>query len=117
MCNLYSLTRAQDAMRSLFGVARDRTGNLPPMAGVFPDCQAPIVRVADGERELTMARWGMPSPQFALKGKTCDPGFTNVRNTASPYWRRWLGLVTLVLVLLAQETRQRMFFCSIDHSA
>lgn len=78
-------------MRSLFRVDRDRTGNLPQMPGIFPDYPAPIVRIADGERELTMARWGMPSPQFALKGKTCDPGVTNVRNTASPHWRRWLG--------------------------
>jgi putative SOS response-associated peptidase YedK len=38
-----------------------------------------------------MARWGMPSPVFALKGRTSDPGVTNVRNTASPHWRRWLG--------------------------
>ena len=98
MCNLYSITKTQDAMRSLFRVARDRTGNLPPMAGVFPDYPAPIVRVADGERELTMARWGMPSPQFALKGKTCDPGVTNVRNTASPHWRRWLGPLNRCLV-------------------
>lgn len=45
----------------------------------------------DGERALVMARWGLPSPQFALKGKKTDPGVTNVRNTASPHWRRWLG--------------------------
>jgi putative SOS response-associated peptidase YedK len=38
-----------------------------------------------------MARWGMPSPAFALKGRTTDPGVTNVRNTTSPHWRRWLG--------------------------
>jgi putative SOS response-associated peptidase YedK len=91
MCNLYSLTRTQDAMRALFRVTRDVTGNLPPMPGVFPDYAAPIVRVADGARELTMARWGMPSPQFALKGRATDPGVTNVRNTSSPHWRRWLG--------------------------
>jgi putative SOS response-associated peptidase YedK len=91
MCNLYSITRTQDAMRSLFRVTRDLTGNLPPMPGVFPDYPAPIVRMVDGERELTMARWGMPSPVFALKGRTTDPGVTNVRNTASPHWRRWLG--------------------------
>ena len=85
-------------MRSLFRVARDRTGNLPPMPGIFPDYPAPIVRVVDGERELAMARWGMPSPQFALKGKTSDPGVTNVRNTASPHWRRWLGPSSRCLV-------------------
>jgi len=78
-------------MRSLFRVTRDLTGNLPPMPGVFPDYPAPIVRMTVGERELTMARWGMPSPVFALKGRTTDPGVTNVRNTASPHWRRWLG--------------------------
>jgi hypothetical protein len=34
----------------------------------------PIVRNApDGERELTTARWGMPSPVFALKGRNSDP--------------------------------------------
>jgi hypothetical protein len=41
------------------------------MPGVFPDYPAPIVRVADSGT-LTMARWGMPSPQFALTGKICD---------------------------------------------
>ena len=46
----------------------------------------------DGERELMMARWGMPSPQFVLKGRNSDPGVTNVRNAASPHWRRWLGV-------------------------
>jgi len=39
-----------------------------------------------------LARWGMPSPAFALKGRTSDPGVTNVRNVASPHWRRWLGV-------------------------
>jgi putative SOS response-associated peptidase YedK len=91
MCTLYSITKAQDAMRSLFKVDRDLTGNLPPMAGVFSDYLAPIIRMAEGQRELTMARWGMPSPQFALKGRATDPGVTNVRNVSSPHWRRWLG--------------------------
>jgi hypothetical protein len=35
MCNLYSMTRAQDAMRKLFGVKNDRTGNLPSLPGIF----------------------------------------------------------------------------------
>jgi putative SOS response-associated peptidase YedK len=43
-------------------------------------------------RELATARWGMPSPAFALKGRNSDPGVTNVRNVASPHWRRWLGV-------------------------
>jgi putative SOS response-associated peptidase YedK len=91
MCNLYAVTKGQQAIRELTRAMLDRTGNLPPLPGIFPDYQAPIVRnTADG-RELTLARWGMPSPVFALKGRTSDPGVTNVRNTASPHWRRWLA--------------------------
>jgi len=69
----------------------DHTGNLPPFPGIFPDYAAPIVRNQPAGRELMMARWGMPSPAFALKGRNCDPGVTNIRNTASPHWRRWLA--------------------------
>ena len=72
--------------------ALDRTGNLPPLPGVFPDYKAPIVRNSADGRELTMARWGMPSPAFALQYKNTDPGVTNVRNAKSPHWRRWLTL-------------------------
>lgn len=92
MCNLYSITKGQAAIREWFRVQRDLTGNLPPMPGVFPDYPAPIVRAPSGTRELAIARWGMPTPVFALKGRTTDPGVTNVRNAASPHWRRWLGV-------------------------
>jgi putative SOS response-associated peptidase YedK len=55
MCNLYSITRSQEAMHRLFRVKRDLTGNLPSLPAVFPDTMAPIVRTApDGVRELTM---------------------------------------------------------------
>lgn len=98
MCNLYSLTKGQQAIRELAGAMIDRTGNLPPMPGIFPDYAAPIVRNGADGRELAMARWGMPSPVFALEGKKTDPGVTNVRNTASPHWRRWTGIEHRCLV-------------------
>ena len=63
-----------------------------------PDDAAPVVRMVEGERELVMARWGLPSPVFALKGRTTDPGVTNVRNVKSPHWRRWLGAESRCLV-------------------
>jgi putative SOS response-associated peptidase YedK len=83
---------------------------------VFPDLEAPIVRNgADGQRELVKASCGMPTSQFALmegakkkaaahdkKGEAYDfkellrmerdPGVTNIRNTASRHWKRWLGI-------------------------
>ncbi|WP_346296415.1 SOS response-associated peptidase family protein [Rhodopseudomonas sp. P1] len=116
MCNLYSLTKGQAAIIAFTRAIRDITGNLPPMPGVFPDYSAPIVRNApDGVRELARARWGMPSSQLALmeatkkraakleaKGKAVDfkellrmepdSGTTNIRNTTSKHWKRWLGV-------------------------
>ena len=87
MCNLYSLTKGQAAIRDWFRASHDRTGNLPLFPGIFPDQMAPIVRNgADGERELVMARWGMPGPpQFG------GAPITNIRNVGSPHWRGWLG--------------------------
>ena len=86
MCNLYSITRGQEAMRRLFAIRRDLTGNLPPMPAVFPDAMAPVVIGSGDGRELTTMRWGLPGPSF-----TGGAPVTNVRNTMSPHWRRWLG--------------------------
>ena len=99
MCNLYSITKGQQAIRDLAGAMRDLTGNMPMLPGVFPDYSALIVRTAkDGVRELAMARWGMPSPAFAIAGKKTDPGVTNIRNVKSSHWRRWLGIESRCIV-------------------
>jgi putative SOS response-associated peptidase YedK len=89
MCNLYSMTKSQAAIRGLTRAMFDRTGNLPPLPGIFPDKMAPIVRNGTaGQRELVMARWGMPSPPKFVTG--IDRGVTNIRNMASPHWRAWM---------------------------
>jgi putative SOS response-associated peptidase YedK len=94
MCNLYSETKGQAAIRALFRTTHDRTGNLPAFPGIFPDQMAPIVRTSiDGERELVMARWGMPGPpQYG------GAPVTNIRNLDSPHWRGWLGRQNRCLV-------------------
>jgi putative SOS response-associated peptidase YedK len=61
MCNLYSITTNQAAISALFRVVNRYVGNLAPMPGVFPDYKAPIVRTGAEGRELTTARWGIPS--------------------------------------------------------
>ena len=114
MCNLYSHTKGQQAIIEFTRAMIDRTGNLPSQPGIFPDYTAPIVRNSVNGRELTMARWGMPSSQRALldaaqkrakaledKGKPVDwpellrkepdGGTTNIRNTGSAHWKLWLG--------------------------
>ena len=52
MCNLYSITRNQAAIRDLFKVTKDTTGNLPPLPAIFPDGIAPVVRVTEDERAV-----------------------------------------------------------------
>lgn len=108
------MTKNQAAIRNLFPVARDLTGNLPSMPGIFPDYPAPIIRNTPDGPELALARWGMPSSQLALmqatkkraakleaKGSVVDfkqllrmepdSGTTNIRNVNSKHWKRWLG--------------------------
>lgn len=85
-------------MRALAKTIKDITGNQPPLPGIFPDYMAPIARNNQGTRELALARWGMPSPAFALQGRNSDGGITNVRNLKSPHWRRWLGVESRCLV-------------------
>jgi putative SOS response-associated peptidase YedK len=116
MCNLYSITKGQAAIIAFTRAMRDTSGNLPSLPGVFPDYRAPVVRNApDGVRELAMLRWGMPTSQMVqmqaakkraakleAKGQTVDfqqllrmepdSGTTNIRNTASKHWKRWLGV-------------------------
>jgi putative SOS response-associated peptidase YedK len=67
MCNLYSITQTQEAMRRLFRIKRDSLGNFPGLPAVFPDALAPVVfTAADGERELSLMRWGFPPPGSGL---------------------------------------------------
>ena len=114
MCNLYNHTKGQQAILQFTKAMKDSTGNLPPQPGIFPDYSAPIVRNTPDGRELAMARWGMPSSAKAIfeatskraraleaKGKPVDfpallrmepdTGTTNIRNTASAHWKRWLN--------------------------
>jgi len=121
MCNLYSMSKGQQAIREFTRAMADTTGNLPSLPGIFPDYPAPIVRNTTAGRELALVRWGMPSSRQALyeaaskradkqraKGGTVDfdqllrmepdKGTTNVRNTISEktgklnaHWAPWLG--------------------------
>lgn len=121
MCNLYTLRKGPASILDLARAMRGDVGNLEPR-DLYPDYPAPIVRTgADGERELVLARWGLPSSKKALldaatkraeklraKGKEVDfgallamepdSGTTNVRNTVSAHWKPWLGPANRALV-------------------
>ena len=69
MCNLYSMTTNQEAMRRLARVMRDNLGNQPSWPAIFPDQLAPVVcNAKDGARSLELMRWGFcNSPNDAWK--------------------------------------------------
>lgn len=80
------MTRSRDAIRQLFRVERDLTDNQPSLPAIFPDQLAPVIRQErDGTRTMLNMRWGFPPPP-----NLGSRPVTNVRNTASPYWRGWL---------------------------
>ncbi len=62
MCNLYSLTKGQQAILELAGAMVDRTGNLPPMPGIFPDYAAPSFAMA-----MAGANWRWPAGACHLR--------------------------------------------------
>ena len=87
MCNLYSMTRAREAMLRLFCVAENRAEQIEPKSAYFPGRMAPVVRrSADRERELLQLSWG-----FVLNQKDKAPKrVTNVRDDkalTSAFWR------------------------------
>jgi len=122
ICNLYAVTKMRAEIGALARAIGDRNNNQPPMSGVYPDYSAPVVVHTEGlERTLRDMRWGLPSSKKALidaarkradklraKGQAVDfehllrmepdKGTTNVRNTSSSHWKRWLGPANRCLV-------------------
>lgn len=99
MCNLYNVKTNQQSIRDIADVMVESIGNLEPSVDVYPDRAAPVVRNTGKGRELARLTWGMPTPpQFLKAPDTPDTGVTNIRNTASPHWRRWLGVENRCIV-------------------
>lgn len=87
MCNLCSETKGVDAIRAIVRDLDGRGLNLPPLPGIFPDYEAPVVtRDVAGKRSLEMMRWGFPPPPFVRGSHTVQ----NVRNLGSNHWKPWL---------------------------
>ncbi len=85
MCNLYSQTRAREAIARLFKFTHNRAAAFEPMSAIFPGQDAPVVRLSeDGERELAVLSWG-----FVLNMKDKAPKqVTNFRDDKlqSRFW-------------------------------
>ncbi|MCJ1901470.1 SOS response-associated peptidase family protein [Paracoccus versutus] len=93
MCNRYELASNQQEIDDAVDLIEDDLGNMEPLIEVYPDRTAPVVRNIGGGRQLTRLTWGMPTPVEYLKSSDApDTGVTNIRNTASPWWRKWLGV-------------------------
>jgi putative SOS response-associated peptidase YedK len=75
MCGRYDNLIPRDAYSALFRAVRVPRSNFPPRYNVAPTDQIPIVRIdpRDGERELTMARWGLIPFWMKEKPKVGEP--------------------------------------------
>lgn len=97
MCNLYEYDMTPEVMQTLkdhfslvgtsyLDILRGRNG---PQK-VYPNYEAPVIRSlatpAGIVRDISPMRWGFPAPPFyKIKANV-----TNVRNTASGYWKPYL---------------------------
>src|SRR6476661_6106086 len=104
MCNLYSITTDQEAIRALLRVVNRYVGNLAPMPGVFPDYPAPVIRnivlgYGDKPCERTLSarvRWSnglgaARSKSISDRGRQLPPGtrqraFYRARLHFRPLW-------------------------------
>lgn len=93
MCNLYTMRLSRDEVAGLLRhyklVGRDFADAMAAKndaANVYPNYEAPVLVVRDGERAIETMRWGFPPPPFT--GSKAP--VTNIRNTSSNYWRPWL---------------------------
>ncbi|MBR1221466.1 hypothetical protein JQ557_25930 [Bradyrhizobium sp. U87765 SZCCT0131] len=68
MCTLYSITTNQEAIRRLFGVTKDSAGNLPPMPAVFPDWEAPVIRLGQRVGPELLDRPSARAMSFETRG-------------------------------------------------
>jgi putative SOS response-associated peptidase YedK len=60
MCGRYLITSAPEAFRRLFGYPEQP--NFPPRYNVAPTQPVPIVRLAEGQRQYALVRWGLIPP-------------------------------------------------------
>ncbi len=100
MCNLYSMTSNQEAIRqfSQYLKIASNAGNLQSTEAVFANGWGPIVRNTAEGRELATCRWGMPSNPENLVGKNYDSGITNVRRHWIDHWSPFLGVESRCVV-------------------
>lgn len=98
MCNLYNMVTNAQAMIELGFLWEKANRNLPPLYGIYPDYFAPIVReAAEGDRIVSLARWGLPSLKDAPTEKP-NRGTTNIRHPWFADWKGYLGVEHRCLV-------------------
>ena len=67
MCGRYVITSAPEAIKALFRY--QELPNFPPRFNVAPSQPIPIVRLADGQRQFALVRWGL-LPSWVKDPKT-----------------------------------------------
>jgi hypothetical protein len=73
MCNLCSQTKGQQAIIAAAMAMVDRTGNLPPFPGIYPDMAHPSPIRAEGQKDRSRCHQH-PQWRFSLLAATAWAG-------------------------------------------
>ena len=86
MCNRYKMTADLPTLGRTFGLRALALDAELPQSELFHKRRGVVVREVAGQRHLSLMIWGVPPP------KSGSAPVTNIRNLASGFWRRDLGI-------------------------
>jgi putative SOS response-associated peptidase YedK len=90
VCDNYNMTSSHQAMIEMGFLWDKAQRNLPPLYGIYPNYFAPVIHEQDGDRHISLARWGLPSLKDAPTQKP-NRGNTNIRHPGSTGFAQPLG--------------------------
>jgi putative SOS response-associated peptidase YedK len=88
MSDIYATRFTPADLKKSVGFYIDLTDGRSFNEVIYPDFPAPVLRNNLDGPELGISRWGMPSPDKAVKHKN-DKGITHIRHSNAAHWQEW----------------------------
>lgn len=88
MSDIYATRFTPADLKKSVGFYIDLTDRRSFNEVIYPDFPAPILRNNLDGPELGISRWGMPSPDKAVKHKN-DRGITHIPHSDAVHWEEW----------------------------
>lgn len=88
MSDIYATRFTPADLKKSVGFCIDLTDGRSFNEVIYPDFPGPVLRNNLDGPELGISRWGMPSPDKAVKHKK-HKGITHVRHSDAAHWQEW----------------------------